>query len=165
VLEAAWVRQSKSVIPRRGNSLELGLRGKNDQPFWVDDPGRTRRRCGPCQGYSCRIDKQIDIATKATPQAEFFTSSWARRTTQIDEAPEKNTEGVTLDLGLIAGTWIIQDNGRLDLQVRCVNTKARIKQSYSEMIAATDSNDRWKCCQKLAHPVVLLNVSNVRPWS
>jgi hypothetical protein len=163
LLESAWSR-SVSQYPKDTETLwSVGFRGKNDQPFWSDDPDAPASDADRAKIIRAAIDRQIDIVHNQYPQAEFFMNAWGEAGDFLHEGLLKLPDSVTL-IWTDDGNGIVQDDNKLASGQGVYYHIADLSNHYSEMVsparlqrqlgrAATIGATRW----------LLLNTSNVRP--
>jgi len=166
LLESAW-RRAVGQYPKDMEILwSVGFRGKNDQPFWTDDPTAPATDEGRAQIIQKAIVDQMNIVRKSYPQAEFITQAWAEATSLIHEGALKIPDGITL---------IWTDNGHGSLQDH--NTLASgqgeydhtamydyLCNHYSEMVPiARIRREIGRAARIGATRLLLINTANVRP--
>ncbi len=165
VMERYW-RDCIAAFKGREVVWTVGYRGKNDHPFWVDEPGlNTSEARGAAMTKA--IARQVELIREVDPHAMIIANLWMEGAGMMHAGHLKLPEGVVQVWPDDMGNGFITDNGNVKAGQGVYYHTAMYTASrnqLSEMIPPS------RICSELGRFVkagatnfFLVNVSDVRP--
>ncbi len=165
-LVAAWTR-SASQYPKDLEVLwSVGFRGRNDYPFWQDDPNAPTTEAGRAQIVLNAIDRQMEIVRGLRAHPDFVMNAWREAATFIHEGVLAAPAGVTL-VWPDDGHGLLRDEGEIaDGEGEYYHTAMYDYMSNhdSEMVPLERiQRELGRAARAGATRWLLVNAANVRP--
>lgn len=144
----------------------VGYRGKNDHPFWVDEPGMNTSEARGA-AITQAIARQVELIREKDPDAMIITNLWMEGAGMMHAGHLKLPEGVVTVWPDDMGNGFITDNGRVQAGQGVYYHTAMYTASrnqLSEMIPPSRIyGELGRFAKAGATSFLLVNVSDVRP--